>query len=84
MLGNVEEWTWDRIWSTASSFNGVEGGLDPVRRGAGGGRVLRGGSWREQEPAQLRAAARSALVAGDPRTADDRGFRLVRTAAPPD
>ncbi len=80
VLGNVEEWTWDREWTDAQSERGVASGTDPARSepGRGGERVFRGGSWRDA-PRDVRAAARRAVFFA-PEAADERGLRLVRSS----
>jgi formylglycine-generating enzyme required for sulfatase activity len=75
MLGNVEEWCWDR-------YGPYEPGdqVDPAGPASGTSRVSRGGHWNSQA-ADCRAAARNSSIPAT-RTAN-RGFRLVRTAPPP-
>jgi formylglycine-generating enzyme required for sulfatase activity len=71
MLGNLEEWTWDRYDSASGA-----GGTDPQRTGTGADRVCRGGDW-DDGAWRLRAARRSYYRPGI--RGDGLGFRLSRS-----
>jgi sulfatase modifying factor 1 len=76
MLGNVSEWTWDRL---GKDSKGPTGGADPQYLEDGYTRVYRGGSW-VKHAGFLRAANRMGLLAGG--RGSYLGLRLVRTVAP--
>jgi len=56
MLGNVCEWCQD--WTSQPGHIPVDS-IDPSGPGSGGFKVLRGGSWHDEQPAALRCAARN-------------------------
>jgi formylglycine-generating enzyme required for sulfatase activity len=69
--GNVSEWMHDRYGiSRAAAVR------DPTGSGSGETRVIRGGSWRDWSPAELRLTFRSHGSDGR----DDVGFRIARYA----
>jgi uncharacterized repeat protein (TIGR02543 family) len=78
MLGNLEEWTWDR--ADASGRSPVPGGTDPQRTTSGTHRIARGGS-RGHGGTSLRAAYRGSALAY--KALAYIGFRPVRTVPPP-
>lgn len=76
MVGNVREWTWDRITSY-----GAEPLLAPCGPDAGSQRVLRGGSWQDSMTLTTNAN-RSAAAASDIDVDGTNGFRCVRGLHP--
>jgi formylglycine-generating enzyme required for sulfatase activity len=71
LSGNVAEWTQDRYgpYSMAAAHN-------PLGAESGSPRVVRGGSWRDDASAAVRATHRRAV---DPTTGNEEiGFRCVR------
>ena len=75
MAGNVWEWVWD-LYDVSYYANRPEPDLDPTGPQAGGGRLLRGGSWTS-DASNCRAAFRNR---NQPATRLDRlGFRPART-----
>ncbi len=71
VAGNVREWTAD---SWTENYSGAPGG-----QAAGGDRVVRGGSFKDQLP-KLRSAARTRVNGGTREAVT--GFRLVRELHP--
>ena len=72
MLGNAAEWVEDCY---VNNYAAVPADGSAVKSGDCGRRVVRGGSWRDQQPALLRAANRSRIT----QTVRDRsvGFRVA-------
>lgn len=68
MAGNVWQWT-------ESSFLAYPGNLRPDPRYGSEKRVLRGGSWNDEDPAEFRCAFRNSCGASG--RIDTLGFRLV-------
>ena len=72
MMGNVEEWNWDRYGTYPAS-----GGADYTGPATGLRRIVRGGSWNDNAK-NGRVAARANTT--DSFAANRLGFRLVRSA----
>jgi formylglycine-generating enzyme required for sulfatase activity len=75
LLGNAEEWVWDRFGTYGSTAV-----TDPTGPATGANRVYRGGNW-SLAAKECRAANRGN---SDPTSSNgnNRGFRLVRTLTP--
>ena len=74
MHGNVSEWCWDR----AGTYGGDV--TDPAGPESGSTRVVRGGSWSDEQQARMCRSASRGLVFGVPDTTCKwTGLRLART-----
>jgi len=74
MHGNVSEWCWDR----AGTYGGDV--ADPAGPESGSTRVVRGGSWSDEQQARMCRSASRGLVSGVPDTTCNWiGLRLART-----
>ena len=74
MSGNVREWCWDRY---SPAYYQYTAGENPIGPPGGKTRVVRGGSWRDDE-SHATVWRRDHLPPHD--TNDNTGFRLVREA----
>ena len=74
MHGNLSEWCWDR----AGTYGGDV--TDPAGPESGSTRVVRGGSWSDEQQARMCRSASRGLVLGVPDTTCNWiGLRLART-----